>query len=120
MPPVAHSGPRPVTVFADRSATSLISLYFWPYQYFLEGGPFYCSYQLFSWMRGSPFKVTKVFPGVSYGVLPTSYVPRGLFSLFSVMWASSILLLPIQHGRLAGFVETAGCAENIREWHDNT
>src|SRR5262249_49483853 len=72
---------------------------------------------LFSWMRGHLSRLLRFFSGVIWGTAGEC-VPRGFFSFFSVMWANSILLLPIQHGRLAGFVETAGCAENISEWHD--
>src|SRR5262252_7730328 len=62
MPPVVHTGPRLVIAFEGRSATSLRSLYFWPYHYFLEGAPFYWSYPLFSWMRGSPSRLLRFLP----------------------------------------------------------
>src|SRR5215469_706914 len=62
MPPVVHTGPRLVIAFAGRSATSLRSLYSWPYHYFLEGAPFYWSYPLFCWMRGSPSRLLRFLP----------------------------------------------------------
>src|SRR5215469_6785119 len=62
MPPVAHTGPRLVITSEDRSATSLRSLYFWPYHCFLEGAPFYWSCQLFSWMRGYRSRLLRFLP----------------------------------------------------------
>src|SRR5215471_9982399 len=83
MPPVVHTGPRLVIAFAGQSATSLRSLYFWPYHYFLEGAPFYWSYRLFSWMRGYPSRLLRC--------LPVNYKGTDITRLVTIMPANYLV-----------------------------